>query len=119
MKKLISMIIGLVLLVLLIGGIYILATGTAPNTGIYLAAENGSHIIVLDSSPIIMSAKDKEQLFAGLESGDKILILHGAIRETFPGGTDVRFCLKLPSSEPVSTPPGLIQQLEDLGYKIK
>ena len=119
MKNFLKSIFGLVLLAVLIGGVFLLASGTTPATGVYLAAENGSHIIVLDSSPIIMSAKDKEQLFEGLESGDKIFILNGPIRETFPGGTDVKFCLKLPTSEPVSTPPGLIQQLEDLGYKIK
>jgi len=109
----------LLLLVVLVTGIFLLASGNTPNTGTYLAAENGSHIIVLNDSPVIMTAADKEALFAGLQSGDKILIINGPIRETFPGSTDVSFCLKLPSSEPVSTPPGLIQQLESLGYKIK
>ena len=60
------------------------------SVGRCLVAENGSYMFIDGNSPIVMSnRKDKEGMFAGLETGDKILLLHDGIQESYPGGTGV------------------------------
>ena len=55
------------------------------SVGRCLVADNGSYVFIDGNSPIVMSnRKDKEGMFAGLETGDKILLLHDGIAESYP-----------------------------------
>lgn len=86
-----------VILLLCAGGLwYMINHSMSFSVGRCLVADNGSYMFIDGNSPIIMSnRKDKEGLFSGLGTGDKILIFHDGIAETYPGRTGAYWCVKL------------------------
>ncbi len=95
-KNLIPVCIVLALILLAVGAIlYMNANSLGFLVGRYLSA-NGSHMLILDNSPIVMSNRtDNEAMFSGLSDGDKILVLHNGINETYPGKTGAYAVFKL------------------------
>lgn len=79
---------------------------------------NTSYMIIdNDNSPIEMSNQsENEEIFKGLTSGDKILIVHDGIQESFPAGTGVYYCKKLADGEYKDLPEQVIVSLIELGY---
>ena len=88
--------------------------GFAPHSGTYLEAGNGSHLIVVGNSPIVMSAKNVS--FDKLDSGDRIFILHDGVEESYPARTGVYFLMKIGKNGSVTE--SVLQQLADLGWQI-
>ena len=85
--------------------------------GKVLVTNTGYMIIDDDNSPIEMSNQsENEEIFKGLTSGDKILIVHDGIQESFPAGTGVYYCIKLYDSEYKDLPEQIIVSLIKLGY---
>lgn len=91
--------------------------GFSISEGQVLITDKGSYMIIIDNSPIVMSNQSKnEEIFKGLTNGDKILIVHDGIQESYPGGTGVYFCKKLYDSEYKDLPEQIIVSLIKLGY---
>lgn len=91
--------------------------GYSISEGRVLITDTGSYMIIMDNSPIEMSNQSKnEEIFKGLTSGDKILIVHDGIEESYPGGTGVYFCKKLYDGEYKDLPEQVIVSLIELGY---
>ena len=89
------------------------------SVGRCLVAENGSYMFIDGNSPIVMSnRKDKEGMFAGLETGDKILLLHDGIAESYPGGTGAYWCMKLEDGTQADIPEQVTKELAELGWTI-
>lgn len=89
------------------------------SVGRCLVADNGSYMFIDGNSPIIMSnRKDKEGLFSGLGTGDKILIFHDGIAETYPGRTGAYWCVKLEDGTQADIPEQVIEELTELGWTI-
>lgn len=86
----------------------------SPHSGTYLHSGNGSHLILIDKTPVIMNAKNVT--FHGLQSGDQIFILHDGIEESYPARTGVYFLIKIGQSPYVDET--VLQQLSDLGWQI-
>ena len=87
------------------------------SVGRCLVADNGSYMFIDGNSPIVMSTrKDKEKMFAGLETGDKILILHDGIEESYPGGTGAYWCMKLEDGTQADIPAQVMEELTELGW---
>ncbi|MBQ3524522.1 MAG: hypothetical protein IJA43_08735 [Clostridia bacterium] len=85
--------------------------------GKVLVTNTGYMIIDDDNSPIEMSNQsENEEIFKGLTSGDKILIVHDGIQESFPAGTGVYYCKKLADGEYKDLPEQVIVSLIELGY---
>ena len=85
--------------------------------GKVLVTNTGYMIIDEDDSPIEMSNQsENEEIFKGLTSGDKILIVHDGIQESFPAGTGVYYCKKLYDGEYKDLPEQVIVSLIELGY---
>ena len=85
--------------------------------GKVLVTNTGYMIIDDDNSPIEMSNQsENEEIFKGLTSGDKILIVHDGIQERFPAGTGVYYCKKLYDGEYKDLPEQVIVSLIELGY---
>ena len=85
--------------------------------GKVLVTNTGYMIIDDDNSPITMSNQsENEEIFKGLTSGDKILIVHDGIQESFPAGTGVYYCIKLYDGEYKDLPEQVIVTLIELGY---
>ncbi len=76
-------------------------------------------MMVLDNSPIGMSNRswDKEH-FEDLDTGDKILVVHDGIAESYPGQTGAYFILRLEEGSIADVPVQVIEALEALGYVI-
>ncbi len=121
MKKRILIPICIVLtLLLLIGGslAYMSVKSLDFSVGRVLSANN-SMMLVLDNSPIQMSCrKDDNKMFAKLTDGDKVLVLHDGIAESYPGKTGVYAVFKLEDGSITDIPDDVLTQLIELGWKI-
>ena len=115
MKKAIVAVLIVLTAVLLSATVWLSAKSLSPSIGTYLAVTNGSHLILMDNSPIVMG--NQGVTFDALESGDQILILHDGIAETYPAHTDVYFLLKLGQTS--SVPEAVLQNLSALGWYVE
>ena len=84
--------------------------------GIYLEAKNGSSIIVCQSTPIIMSNPTNRDLFENIDAGDKILIIHDGIAESYPARTGAYAVFKRNDGVTGAIPPSVIEELIALGW---
>ena len=93
---------------------FILSRGTV---GYCIVTDNGSRILVLDNSPVVLSNRtfDKNALYK-YDTGDKLLILHSAVRESYPGGTNVYFCMKIGEGSAKDIPADIFLSLYELGW---
>lgn len=86
--------------------------------GRYLQGNSGSHILVCqDGMPIVMRDCSRDDaLFAGLSDGDRVLVLHSGIAESYPGQSGAYFCLRLGGGAPSDLPADTLEQLTQLGW---
>lgn len=119
MKKKIGMGIGLVILLLLVtGGVWFFSRNLTISTARCIVTKQNC-MMVLDNSPIGMSNQswDKE-LFEDLDTGDKILVVHDGIAESYPGQTGAYFIFRLEEGSIADVPAQVIESLGALGYVI-
>lgn len=105
--------------------------GLGFSTGRYLAARNGVSMVIMDDapkgitdrevrerymSPVVMSNRKERDLFKNLETGDKILIVHGGIKESYPGGTGVYAVFKLGDGSTEDIPQKILSDLTAMGW---
>ena len=106
-----------VICVLLIGVVGILASGSFDmSQGRYLEAKNGQSMFVLDNSPIQMSNRTRKDIFDDLEVGDKILVIHDGIAETYPGKTGAYAIFKLSDGTADDISQTVVNGLTELGW---
>lgn len=101
------------------------------STGRYLAGRNGVSIVVTDDapdsitdrsererymSPVVMSNRTERELFQNLETGDKILFVHGGVKESYPAGTGVYAVFMLKSGSIDDIPQKLLNDLNAMGW---
>ena len=116
-KYLIPIVVIGVILILFIAGISrIVAKGYGVSTGRYLEAKNGTAMLVCDNSPIQMSNRTDKDLFNKLDIGDKILVIHDGIAESYPGKTGVYAVFKLSDGTTGDIPQTVVNELIDLGW---
>ncbi len=111
MKRL-KWIIPVVLIVIIAVSAFILSRGTV---GYCIVTDNSSRIIVMDNSPVelINRTLDKNALYK-YDTGDKLLILNSAVRESYPGSTDVYFCMKIGEGSAKDIPEDVFVGLYEL-----
>lgn len=92
--------------------------GYGMSVGRALYAKDGSCMIVVDEkSPIRMSDRtDKGNLFDGISSGDKILVVHTGIEESYPGHTGAYWIMKLSDGNRDDIPEEVIETLTNMGW---
>lgn len=101
------------------------------STGRYLAGRDGVSMVVTDDapdgitdpeererymSPVVMSNRTERELFKNLETGDKILFVHGGIKESYPAGTGVYAVFKLKKGSREDIPQKLLNDLTAMGW---
>ena len=86
------------------------------STGRFLRADSGTPMMVCGNSPISVSNQTGRDLFDGLETGDKILVVHDGIAESYPGQTGAYAVLRLKKGNIDDIPQGVIDSLRDLGW---
>lgn len=116
-KWLIPVAIIVAILVLIIACVSILLhKGYDVSEGLYLESKDGSAIIVCERTPIIMSNRTNRDLFDTLEIGDKILIIHDGIAESYPARTGAYAIFKINNGVTGAIPPSVIEELIELGW---
>lgn len=116
MKKRILIVLSVVICICAITVFIIAGKGISPSTGYYLETEK-SHMVILDNSPVVMSnLPGNDDIFEKYQNGDRILILHDGIRESYPGGTGVYFIIKVADGSKDEIPSTVIEQLTELGW---
>ncbi len=91
-KKKLLIFVGIIvgIFVLIVAGIGIMVgKGYGISVGRYLEAKDGTAMFVRDNSPIQMSNRTDKDLFDKLDIGDKVLVIHDGIAESYPGRTGV------------------------------
>ncbi len=88
-------------------------------TGVCLVADN-SVIVIVDDTPMkISNQSSNENLFADLQTGDKVIITHDGVQETYPAKTGVYKLLKIDTDCIDEVPTNTITQLAEMGYIFK
>lgn len=91
--------------------------GKSLSVGRYLETAGAGHMLILDNAPVSASSRPEDRdLFAGLSSGDKVLVIHDGIRQSYPGQTSVWYCLRLEEGSPEDIPQDILRSLQDLGW---
>lgn len=114
LKTLLS-IIGIILLsfIILLG--ILIYKGAGITIGRCLIANNDSYMLIDDNSPIVMST-NHTNIFRNLTTGDKILVIHSVVNESYPGGTGAYFCMKLADGDISDIPDQVIETLTEMGW---
>jgi len=108
---------GLVLVAAIVLGMVVQRKSLSISTGRCLVADNGSYMLIIGNEPIVMkNVSGKETLFAGLDTGDEIRVLHDLIQESYPGGTGAYAVWKLREGFPTDIPEGVRKSLTELGW---
>ena len=103
-------------IIVVIGAGMLLNYGCSISSGRYLQAENGDALVVFQNSPIRMLNRTDRNLFEELDSGDEILVFHGAIAESYPGQTGVYAVFKFGDGTIDDIPQNVIEELIELGW---
>lgn len=86
------------------------------SVGHCLVSDSGSHMLVVDNSPIQLSDRTKNgRLLEGLSSGDKVLVLHDGVAESYPARTGVYGVWKLRGGSIEDVSVSVLESLMDLG----
>ena len=90
--------------------------GMGLSYGLYLEAKNDSSMLIVDNSPMRMSGRSDRDIFAGLESGDRILVIHGAVAQSYPSQTGAYAVIKLWGGDASDIPSDVIENLMSMGW---
>ncbi len=109
-------IIAVIILVFAVALGYMWANSLSFSVGNALVAADGQYILVLDDSPVCLSnVKNKENLFNDIDNGDKILVLHDGINETYPGQTGAYAVFKLDDGAVSDVSKSVLSRLTEMG----
>ncbi len=113
MKKKWIVLLAVVLVVLLLVAAvlwWMSARSIGFSTGRCLIAKNGSVLLIDGDTPTVLSGAPD-----GLQTGDKLFVMHDGINETYPARTKTYFCLKL-GNESTGFDIDMLQELEEMGW---
>ena len=118
-NKKILIIIGVVVTIVLLFGIVVnvlISKGMGISTGVYLETKNGVSILVREKTPIQMSNRTDKELFNDLDIGDKMLVIHTGIEESYPAKTGVYAVFKIKEGTTGNIPTQVVEELVKLGW---
>lgn len=91
--------------------------GYGSSVGRCMVTRSGEYLLIDDSGPITMSDRaEGKDLFEGLQTGDKILIIHDGICESYPAQTGVYNCTLLEKGSLEDIPARILMDLGALGW---
>lgn len=87
--------------------------------GTCIQTENGGYLLLMEDSPVALSARTAFARFDGYRTGDRLLVLHDGILETYPGRTGAYLTLRLQKGDGSRVPQEVRNALADLGWAVK
>lgn len=115
-KTILRIIIALVAVILLAAAILLffgMRQGICLREAQYIETAHG-HMLLIDGSPVSVSGKDR--VFKNLTTGDKVLVAHGLIAETYPGQAKAYLCIKSADGTAEDIPADILQSLRGMGW---
>ncbi len=120
MKKKTISVIAVISFVFILGislGAFILNSGINISTGNVLISENGTYFLIKGNTPVRLSDYSEEKdVLPALANGDKVLVIHDGIAESYPASTLCRFCIKIGSGSTSDIPEEVITAMTGLGW---
>ena len=83
--------------------------------GYYLDTNGGAMLVTKDGSPISLGTPDVSA-FVGLKKGEKLLVFHNGINDTYPASTTVTYIIRLGGASDDNIPLSTIVSLTGLGW---
>ena len=115
--KYLKWIIPLAVVVLLAASVLGFLAGKDISSGTCLIADNGSCILVVGSEPIRLSDRSaNDKMLDKFETGDKLMVLHSLVQETYPASAGAYICVKTGEGSIADIPDVVIQGLTELGW---
>ena len=84
--------------------------------GRFLEGKNGHAMLIVGNEPICMSDRTGRDLFDDLDTGDRILVLHDGVAESYPAQTGAYAVFRLEEGSPRDIPQRVIDDLTDMGW---
>ena len=85
--------------------------------GICVVTNNGRVLLMVKDGPIALTDRSKDgNLLDGLQTGDRIRVLHDGIAESFPAQTGVYRVEYLGKGDVAELSPQMMDTLRDLGW---
>lgn len=85
--------------------------------GICLVTDNGRVLLIAGSEPIALTDRSKEgNLLDGVQTGDRIRVLHDGIAESYPAQTGIYKLEKEGQGSIDDIPADVLNSLRDLGW---
>lgn len=106
------------LAVIVIGTVIIGQSGIVVSTGWCVSEGSGSVLWISNTGePTVMNTGGKSNIFDGITTGDRILIIRqSAIAESYPGQVRVYACVKLSDGSISNIPEKTLDALRSLGW---
>lgn len=121
MKRKVLLTVLAVLLAVTVACIGVMAANSMSfRLGRCIKAENGSCLLLMDNSPVVLSNHTPlDRPFDRYKTGDVLLVLHDGIQETYPGSTGAYFTLRLLKGNSEDVSQAVRNALTDLGWVIE
>lgn len=120
MKKKIIITVAIICAVFIIGisaGAFLMNSNIGISTGHVLISENGTCFLIKGNSPVRLSDySEKNNVLPELKTGDKVLVIHDGIAESYPASTLCKFCIKIGSGSLSDIPEEVITAMTELGW---
>ena len=84
--------------------------------GICLVSDNGFVLLIVKDEPIVLHDRTDGGLFGGIQTGDRIRVLHDGIAESFPANAGVYRVEHLGKGSLAEVSPQLLNTLRDMGW---
>lgn len=87
--------------------------------GTCIQTENGSCMLLMGDSPVVLSGKTAFARFDEYRTGDRLLVLHDGILETYPGRTGVYLVIRLSKGDGTGVPAEVLSALTEMGWMVE
>ncbi len=118
MKRKWMICVALLALLLLVLGV-MAAKNLSFRMGTCIKTENGGCLLLMEDSPVVLSGKTAFARFDEYRTGDRLLVLHDGILETYPGRTGVYLVIRLNKGDGTGVPQEIINILSEMGWTVE
>lgn len=118
MKKKWMISVGVLILALLVFGV-MTVKNLSFRVGTCIKTENGGCMLLMGDSPVALSGKTAFARFEEYRTGDRLLVLHDGILETYPGRTRAYLTLRLHKGDVAAIPQEVRNALTQMGWMVE
>ena len=89
--------------------------GMGLKTAYVIKTASGTDMVLIDNGPVVIRDETpRKNAFRNYSTGDKILVITGAVAESWPGRADMHWCVKLDGGDYTDIPADIRAQLKEL-----